>query len=101
MFQFAGTWSFVWWGLAHQIPLVATGLDVCETWKSTAVPRSIWLPNNCGEAFAHFGHVYLMRLIFVKHFPILGKVDYVAENCHENFMFQPNSLLLQIEPHTW
>jgi len=75
MFQFRGVWSIVWGGLAHQIPPVATGLVLCETWKSIAVPRSIWLPNNCRKAFAHFGQVYLMCLIFVKNLPILGKVD--------------------------
>jgi len=61
--------------LAHQIPPVATGLAICETWKSIAVPRSIWLPNNCRKAFAHFGHVYLMCLIFVQNLLNLGKVD--------------------------
>jgi len=42
-------------GLSPPNPPVATGLAVCETWKSIAVPRSIWLPNNCRKAFAHFG----------------------------------------------
>ena len=62
-------------GLAHQIPPVATGLALCETWKSIAVPRSIWLPNNCCKAFSHFGQVYFMCLICIKKLPILGKVD--------------------------
>jgi len=62
----------VWVGLAHQIPPVVTGLAVCETWMSIA-PRSIWLPNNCRKAFAHFGQVYLMRLIFVKKIAHFGQ----------------------------
>jgi len=55
-----GAWCIVWGGWAHQIPPVATGLAVCETWKSIAVPRSIWLPNNCRKVFAHFGQGWLM-----------------------------------------
>jgi len=45
MFQFGGTWCIAWVGLVHQISFVATGPTVCQTWKSIAVPRSIWLPN--------------------------------------------------------
>ena len=62
-------------GLAQQIFPVTTGLAACETSKSIAVSRSIWLSNNCRKAFAHFGHVNPMCLIFVKKLPILGKVD--------------------------
>jgi len=62
-----GAWSIVW-RLSPPNPPVATGLAVCETWKSIAVARSIWVPNNCRKAFAHFGQVYLMCPIFVKNF---------------------------------
>jgi len=70
-----GAWCTVWCGLGHQIPPVVTGLVLCETWKSIAVPRSSWLPNNCRKVFAHFGQVYLICLIFVNNLSILGKVD--------------------------
>ena len=70
-----GAWCIVWVILAHQILTVATWLVVCETWNSIAVPRSIWLRNNCRRAFAPFAQVYLMCLLFVKNLPILGKVD--------------------------
>jgi len=33
------------------------------------------LLNNCRKAFAHFGQVYLLCLIFVKNLPILRKVE--------------------------
>ena len=69
-----GAWCIVWGDVAHEITPVATGLAVCETWKSIAVPRSSWLPKNCRKAFACFGQVYLMCLIIVKNLPILGKV---------------------------
>jgi len=59
--------------VAHQSPPVATGLAVCETWKSVVVPRSNWLPNNCRKAFAHFGQVDLMCMIVVKNFAHFGQ----------------------------
>ena len=75
----------------------------CKTWKSVAVPRSNSLPNSC-KAFAHFGQVYLMRLIFVKKlvcqiFLNGQRLIYVAGNCNENrknFMSQRNLLSLQM-----
>jgi len=70
--------------LAHQISPVAKGLAVCETWKSIAVPRSIWLPNNCRTVFAHFRQVYLMCLIFVKNCAFWARLINVAVNCNEN-----------------
>jgi len=48
-------------------PFVPTGLALCETWKSVAVPRSTWLPNNCCKVFAHFGQVPDFRKNFA-HF---------------------------------
>jgi len=57
VFQFEGAWCIVWVSLP-----VATGLAVRETWKSMVMPRSIWLPNNCRKAFAHFGQGWLMWL---------------------------------------
>ena len=50
------------WGLSPPNPPEATGLAVRETWKSIAVPRSIWLPNNCRKVFAHCGQGWLMWL---------------------------------------
>jgi len=49
-----------------------------------AMPQSIWLPNNFRKAFAHFGHVYLMCLIFVKICPFWARLINVAENFNEN-----------------
>jgi len=37
IFQCGGAWCIVWGDLAHQIPPVATGLAVCETWKAISV----------------------------------------------------------------
>ena len=81
---------------------------VCEIWKSIAVPRSNWLPNNCRKAFAHFGQVYLMWLFVVKNCPFFwARLLYVAEDCinknenRKNFISQPNLLLLQIESQAW
>jgi len=93
VFQFGGAWCIVWVGLDHQIPPVATGLAVCETWKSIAVPRSIWLLNNCRKAFAHFGQVYLMCRIFVKKCPFWARLINVAQNCNENRNFSCLNLI--------
>jgi len=57
---------------------------VCEAWKSIALLRSNWLPKNCREAFAHFGQMYFVYLIFVKYLPIFVKVDLYAWQFNEN-----------------
>ena len=84
IFQFGGAWCIVLGDGAHEITPLATGLAVCETWKSIALPRSSWLPNNCRKAFACFGQVYLMCLIIVNICPFWARLINVAENCNEN-----------------
>jgi len=74
IFQLGGGLAALFGGLNPPNPPCGDG-TVCETWKSIAVPWSTWLPNNCREAFVHFGQVYLVCLIFVKKLPSLGKVD--------------------------
>jgi len=56
-------------GLSPPNPPSGDGTGRMWDMKSIAVPQSIWLPNNCRKAYAHFGQVYPMCLIFVKNLP--------------------------------